>query len=129
MTEAHATFQNDTHDATDLDLGVAACSRVSIERTFAGDLTGKSRAELLVCSPREGVFGYAGVDVFSGTLAGRKGSFAFHHAELFENGPVRTIGFIVPGSATDALKGLQGDIAISVEGDVHNVVMTYDFGG
>lgn len=128
MTEAHATFANDTHDSKDLDLGLSACSQASITRTFAGDLTGKSRAELLVCSPIEGVFGYAGMDVFAGTLSGRDGSFAFHHAELFEGGPTRSIGFIVPGSGTGALKGLRGDVAIHVEDDVHHVTLTYDFG-
>src|SRR4051812_21227025 len=95
---AVARFENTSHETAGLGFGPQSCGRAAIRRTFEGDLVGESQAELLVCQPAETLFGYVGLDVFTGTLAGRRGSFVFQHGEMYEQGTARPFGFVVSGS-------------------------------
>ncbi|WP_437925294.1 DUF3224 domain-containing protein [Sorangium sp. So ce291] len=103
-------------------------SRVAHDRALEGDLIGTSKAELHTCLTGGDRFGYVGTDRFSGSVAGRRGTFVFQHGGVRQGGELRSFGFIVPGSGTGDLAGIQGSATISVDAaGTHALELDYDF--
>ena len=98
--------------------------RMSVDKTFRGDLAGKSLGEMLTAkSTVEGSGVYVAVERVTGTLGGHKGSFTLHHTGVMEGGkPSLTIA-VVPDSGTDELAGITGTMTIEITGGKH----FYDF--
>jgi hypothetical protein len=99
-------------------------SRHSIEKQIHGDLEATSTGEMLSGGdPRQGAAGYVAMEVVTGTLAGRSGSFAMQHfATMDAKGPELQI-VVVPGSGTGELKGIAGTFNLRIESGQHY----YDF--
>lgn len=98
--------------------------RMSIEKTWNGDLKAKSRGEMLsAMTSVKGSAGYVAIEQVTGTLVGKTGSFVLQHYGIMDNGNNRLILEVVPDSGTDELKGLTGRMAIRIEEDTH----FYDF--
>ena len=65
------------------------------------------------------------IEVVTGTLGGRKGSFALQHfATMDVRGPEMQV-IVTPGSGTDELKGLSGTLTIRVENKQHLYELDY----
>jgi hypothetical protein len=111
--------------------GGPVLTRAIVTKTFEGDLSGESRAELLMCQadPEDltAGAGYVASEQFHGSLDGRRGSFVIHHWGVSEvGGRQRTSGHVVPGSGTGDLDGLRGQVEISVdESGKHTLRLTY----
>lgn len=77
--------QSDYDDAGDLTLGRAAVGKTFTATRLEGagvegtGLEGTSTAELLMVGTSEGPAAYTAVERFTGTLAGREGSFVMVH--------------------------------------------------
>lgn len=122
MHQAHGTFTVDVRPAQpELPEGL---KRYSLDKQFHGDLEGTSKGEMLSGGdPRQGVAGYVAMELVTGTLAGKHGSFALQHsATMDSSGPKMTV-IVVPGSGTGELKGIAGTFTIRIEGKQH----FYDF--
>lgn len=92
-------------------------------------MDGESSAEALVCQTGPTRMAYVGVDRFVGTLGGRRGSFVYQHGGIIDGGGYRPFGYIVPGSGTEELRGIQGDCVIQVTpSGEHSVTFTYELG-
>lgn len=108
-------------------------ARASVQKTFHGELEGESTAELLMCQADPADLsagaGYVASEQFVGRLGERTGTFVMQHGGLSGAGAPRTFGHVVPGSATDELAGLRGDVEISRTPDgEHTLTLDYDFG-
>ncbi len=106
-------------------------SRATVRKSFQGELTGESTAELLMCqadaSDLKAGAGYVASDRVVGRLGGRSGSFVMQHWGVASSAGERTGGYIVPGSGTGELAGLSGTVEISVGADgSHTLVLEYD---
>ena len=100
--------------------------RMSIDKEFAGDLTGTSVGEMLaVMSGVEGSAGYVALERVTGTLNGRRGSFALQHHGLMNRGAPSLMVTVVPDSGTDQLTGLAGSMKIIIEGKKHSYEFDY----
>jgi hypothetical protein len=101
-------------------------SRYSIDKQFHGDLEATTKGEMFSGGdPKAGAAGYVAIEVVTGTLAGKHGSFALQHfATMDKNGPKMTVS-IVPGSGTGELKGIAGAFTIKIEGGQHSYDMEY----
>jgi hypothetical protein len=75
--------------------------------------------------PKAGVAGYVAIEVVTGTLAGKHGSFALQHFATMDSGGPKMNVIIVPGSGTDGLKGIAGTFAIRIDGGKHFYDMGY----
>jgi hypothetical protein len=65
------------------------------------------------------------IEMVTGTLAGKKGSFALQHSATMDaNGPKMTV-IVVPGSGTEELKGIAGTFTIRIEGGQHFYDLDY----
>ncbi len=68
---------------------------------------------------------YSAVERVSGTLHGKKGSFALQHTGIMNRGTPSLTITVVPDSATGELVGLTGRMDIIIEGKQHSYVFEY----
>jgi hypothetical protein len=106
-------------------------SRVTIRKSYHGQLVGESTAELLMCqadpSDLSSGAGYVASERVVGRLGGREGSFVMQHWGVSGSDAQRTAGHVVPGSGTGELAGLSGDVEIAVDAEGgHTLTLTYD---
>ncbi|MGE0554309.1 MAG: DUF3224 domain-containing protein [Gemmatimonadales bacterium] len=100
--------------------------RRSIAKTFAGDLTGSGVGQMIsALGGVEGSAGYVAMELVTGTLDGRRGSFILQHSSTMARGaPTQSIT-VVPDSGTGELAGLRGSMEIVIEGGKHSYVFQY----
>lgn len=98
--------------------------RLRVAKTFEGDLVGAGRAEMLsVGTAVEGSAGYVAIDLITGSLDGREGTFVLQHSGLMARGTPTLTVTVVPDSGTGDLAGLTGTFEIGAD---HSYVLTYD---
>jgi hypothetical protein len=100
--------------------------RFSIDKQMTGDLEATTKGEMFTGGdPKAGVAGYVAIEVVTGTLAGKHGSFALQHfATMDANGPKMNV-IVVPGSGTGELKGIAGTFSIRIENGQHFYDLDY----
>ena len=98
--------------------------RMTIDKQWAGDMTGVSRGQMLTGGDvKTGSAGYVAIEKFIGTVKGRKGSFIFQHSATMTAGKGDLTITVVPSSGTEELKGITGTLTIKIEDGKH----FYDF--
>jgi hypothetical protein len=101
-------------------------SRLSIDKKMAGDLEGSTKGEMFSGGdPKQGVAGYVAIEVFTGTLAGKHGSFALQHTATMDQSGRKMSVIIVPGSGTGELKGIAGTFTIDIANGQHSYDLFY----
>jgi hypothetical protein len=100
--------------------------RMSIDKTFTGELNASSKGEMLsAMTPMKDSAGYVAVEQVRGTLSGKTGSFVLQHFGIMNRGNYRLILEVVPDSGTGELSGLTGKMSIKVEGGQHHYEFEY----
>ena len=108
----------------------ATLGRLTIDKQFHGDLTGVSKGQMLsALTPVKGSAGYVAMEVVTGALAGRAGTFVFQHSGTMNRGAATLVLTVVPDSGTGELTGLTGGMAIVVAGGKHSYEMDYALPG
>ena len=98
--------------------------RMSIDKTFHGDLDASSKGEMLSAfTSVQGSAGYVAIEQVVGTLSGKKGSFVLQHFGVMNAGENSLVLEVVPDSGSGELAGLSGKMDIRIEGGQHY----YDF--
>ena len=98
--------------------------RMSLDKTFRGDLAGTSKGEMLTAmTATKGSAGYVAVERFTGMLGGKSGSFMLQHTGTMSRGAQSLTITVVPDSGTGQLAGLEGRLGIRIEQGKH----FYDF--
>jgi uncharacterized protein DUF3224 len=107
--------------------GESRFPRLKGEKQFHGDLEGTSQSEMMsVNGTVEGSAGYVAIELVSGSLLGRKGSFALvHSGTMRRGGEFNMIIRVVPDSGTEELSGLTGTLEIIIQGKKHRY--NFDF--
>jgi hypothetical protein len=104
----------------------AAVGATSIAKTFHGGLEGHSTGTMLaVGTAVAGSAGYVAMERVTGTLGGRKGTFALQHSGTMDKGTPSLSVTVVPDSGTEGLAGLTGRLDIRIEGGTHFYVFRY----
>jgi hypothetical protein len=100
--------------------------RFSIDKQIHGDLEATTKGEMFSGGDfKQGSAGYVAIEVVTGTLAGKKGSFALQHfATMDANGPKMQVA-VVPGSGTGELKGIAGTFTITIADGKHSYDLEY----
>jgi Protein of unknown function (DUF3224) len=101
--------------------------RMSMDKTFKGDFEGIGKGEMITAAGiavKESA-AYSAVERLTGTLHGKKGSFALQHTGIMDRGQPSLTITVVPDSGTGALVGLTGKMDIMIEGTEHNYVFEY----
>lgn len=102
-------------------------SRFSINKILHGDLEATTTGEMFSGGdPKQGLAGYVAIEVVTGTLQGKRGSFALQHmATMDANGRKMTV-VVVPGSGTGELIGIAGTFAIEIANGQHSYDLEYE---
>jgi hypothetical protein len=112
--------------AADPDAGDSAIARMGLDKQFHGELAATSKGQMLaVRAAVEGSAGYVALERVSGTLQGRRGSFALQHSGTMTRGAPTLSVTVVPDTGTEELTGLSGRMDIVIEGGKHSYVFDY----
>jgi hypothetical protein len=131
---ATASFAFDTWEEEPIvDDGQLRVHRTRFTKRWDGEIEGRSQGEMLMVHVADRPAAYCGFELVTATLAGRTGSFVFHHnaAAGLEGGLSLTV---VPGSGTGQLAGLEGSARIEIAGEVgdttapHRLILDYGLG-
>lgn len=107
----------------------AMCARMSVEKRYHGDLEASAQAQMLTAMTAvKGSAGYVAIERVTGTLGGRRGTFALQHSGVMTRGKGDLSITVVPDSGTDQLDGLSGRLAIIIADGVHSYDLEYDIG-
>ena len=119
---AHGTFTVDVKPLTPPP--AEGLGRFSIDKQIHGDLEATSKGEMYSGGDYKlGAAGYVAIEMVTGTLNGKHGSFALEHMATMDKSGLKMQVVVVPGSGTGELKGIEGAFTI------HNVngQHSYDF--
>jgi uncharacterized protein DUF3224 len=118
-TRATGTFEVKVTPQPPDDKGESApVGRMTIDKQFHGDLEGTSKGDMLTAMTAvKGSAGYVAIERVTGTLRGRKGTFALQHTGIMTRGAPSLTITVVPDSGTDQLAGLSGKMAIVIGAD------------
>jgi hypothetical protein len=124
MHHAHGTFTVDVHPLSPAP--AEGLTRYSINKVIHGDLEATTKGEMFGAGDYKlGTAGYVGIEMVTGTLGGRQGSFALQHfATMDSSGPKMQI-IVSPGSGTGELKGIAGTFTIRIENGQHFYDLDY----
>jgi Protein of unknown function (DUF3224) len=105
-------------------------SRYSINKEIHGDLEATTKGEMFGGGDyKTGAAGYVGIEMVTGTLAGKHGSFVLQHfATMDQSGQNMTVK-IAPGSGTGDFKGITGTFTIVIAGGQHSYDLEYTLPG
>ncbi len=107
--------------------GGVALGRMSIDKTFHGDLSATSKGEMLsAMTPVKGSAGYVAIEQTTGTLNGKKGSFVLQHFGIMAGTDSRLVLEVVPDSGTEELTGLSGTMNIDIKDGKHYYEFEYE---
>ncbi|MFD2533087.1 DUF3224 domain-containing protein [Gracilimonas halophila] len=102
-------------------------NRMSIDKTFLGDLNAVSKGEMLsAMTSVKGSASYVAIEQVRGTLNGKKGSFVLQHYGVMDKGEDRLILEVVPDSGTGELEGLSGEMQIIIDDGKHFYEFDYE---
>lgn len=100
--------------------------RMSIDKTYEGDLVATSRGEMLAYrSSVKGSAGYVAMETVTGSLEGRTGSFVLQHSSIMTRGVPEQSITVVPDSGTGELQGINGRMTIIIVDGKHSYQLDY----
>lgn len=112
--------------AADEALAGTSIGRFALDKHYHGDLEATARGEMLGAgNPATGTAGYVALEQVTGTLQGRKGTFALQHFGSMDSGKFELKVAVVPGSGTDDLAGIAGTMTITIAPGKHTYTLDY----
>jgi len=103
-----------------------AFGRVTLRKKFSGPLDGSSVVAMTSTAVGEAPAGYVAVEVVTGILEGRAGSFVLQHTGVVDGENGTTSGVVLPGTATGELAGLRGTMTIAHDEAGAVLALDYD---
>jgi hypothetical protein len=108
----------------------AGVSRMTIDKTWSGDLTGASKGSMLTSAIEStGALAYVALEKVDGKLGGKAGSFYFSHTATMKksdaaSGVLKIV--VIAGSGTGELAGLSGELTINRDKGAHSYTFYYE---
>ena len=121
---AHGTFTVNLQPLTPAP--AEGLGRFSIDKQIQGDLEATSKGEMLSGGDYKlGAAGYVAIELITGKLNGKHGSFALQHSATMDQSGQKMTILVVPGSGTGELKGIAGTFTIHIDKGQHSYDMDY----
>jgi hypothetical protein len=86
-----------------------ALTRIHVEESFSGDITGDGAVEFLQAAQANGSASFVGIERVVGAIGGRRGTFLLQDAGTVQDSIVSGDWFVIAGSGTGQLAGLRGE--------------------
>ena len=104
--------------------------RLLVDKQFHGDLEATSKGQMLgAYTAVEGSGAYVALELVTGVLNGKTGSFMLQHRGTMQKGVYAMDVTVVPDSGTEQLTGIAGVMKIIIEGSKHSYEFEYSLGG
>lgn len=104
----------------------AQFARMTIEKSFEGELNAKSLGEMLSCRLESLTSaGYVAIEQVTGILAGKSGSFVLQHYGVMSSEGQHLTLEVLPDSGTGELEGLTGEMTINIVDGQHSYEFNY----
>jgi hypothetical protein len=111
------------------DIDVPTPGRLTISKTFHGDLEGVSQGQMLSAGTSvPNSAGYVAIEKVEGSLHGKKGSFVLQHSGTMNRGEASLTVNVVPDSGTGELAGISGKFNIIMANGKHSYELEYELG-
>jgi hypothetical protein len=108
------------------DSAAGPFGRLFLDKKFHGDLEATSKGQMMGARTAvEGSAGYVALELVTGTLNGRRGSFILQHSGSMTKGVATMTVTVVPDSGTDELIGLAGRMTIIIADGKHSYELEY----
>lgn len=107
------------------DAAPGSPGRMILAKTFHGGIEGTGAGEMLATMDPEQSGAYVALERVTGTVDGRKGSFALVHRGVMDKGAQELSITIVPGSGTEDLAGISGVFHLTIDGSEHRYDLEY----
>ena len=106
--------------------GGESIGRMLLDKRFHGTLDATSKGQMLAMRTAvEGSAGYVAMEVVTGKLDGRQGSFVLQPSGTMNRGAPTLTLTVVPDSGTGELAGLSGSMALDIAAGKHNYRFEY----
>ncbi len=127
MTTARGTFETTSTPQAPYDSADGVnIGRVSIAKTFAGDIEGSSTVEMIgAMTSVKGSAGYVAIERVNAAVHGKTGSFVLQHSGTMKRGEASLVVSVVPDSGTADLVGLDGTMKIDITDGKHFYIFEY----
>lgn len=111
---------------TDVHSDMPTLGRLSLDKTFSGDLQATSKGQMLtgMTDVKDSAV-YVAIEKVSGALQEKTGSFILHHRGIMNRGEQILEVLIVPDSGTEEFKGISGTMKIIIDGKKHLYELEY----
>ncbi len=126
---ARGTFEVKMTPQPQDDSAGGGFDRLFGEKQFHGELEAVSKGQMLAARTAvEGSAGYVALELVTGKLNGKRGSFVLQHKGTMRRGVYNMNVTVVPDSGTDELTGIAGTMTIIIEGGKHSYNFDYTLG-
>ena len=127
-TRAIGNFEVKMNPQPDEKAGDPSIGRMLLDKQYDGNLEATSKGQMLaVGTDVPGSAGYVAMERVTGTLNGRKGSFALQHSGTMTRGTPHLTITVVPDSGTGELVGLTGKLLVVIVDGKHSYEFEYGF--
>ena len=100
--------------------------RLFLDKQFHGAIEATSKGQMLAAGTAvEGSGAYVALELVTGLLDGKQGSFMLQHKGTMQKGVYAMSITVVPDSGTDQLAGIAGEMKIIIEGGKHSYEFEY----
>ncbi len=108
------------------DSAYGAVARLLLDKQFHGALDAVSKGQMLASGGDSGWGVYVAMEIVSGTLDGRAGSFVLYHSGTMDKNGQHLDVTVAPGSGSGDLTGITGSMSIEIVGGAHAYVLEYE---
>ncbi len=108
--EANCTFKVtgwDENPYNEFEDG-AKLTKAKVSQLYEGDLSGEGSVEFLMSHASNGTASFVGIELITGILSGKTGSFIIQHIGTFDSNGACSNWTILPESGTGELVGISG---------------------
>lgn len=99
--------------------------RMLINKTYTGELLGTGIGQMISKSSEAGYAVYSALEEFKGSIGKKTGSFTLFHIGKMSATEQSLEISIVPGSGTEQLAGIAGQLSITQEQGGHQYLLEY----
>ena len=109
--------------------GGSKLTKATVTQAFTGDIVGEGVCEYLMAYPDEKSANYVALQVVTGKVGGKQGSFVLQVAGGYDGNEASGTWFVVPGTGTGELKKLSGEGGFHApHGSQMHYTLDYDLG-
>jgi hypothetical protein len=128
---AHGNFDvNVIPQPAEAGMESSSLGRMLLDKRFNGDLEAESKGQMLTgMTAVKGSAAYVAIELVTGCLQGRTGSFILQHLGIMRQGVPEMSVTVVPDSGTGALEGIAGTMTIVITEGKHSYIFDYSLPG